>query len=57
MDNTVQKIEKARRDLNEMGIRKGFQDPEVLAQSRMLDELINQYYRICTKSTKVKVAS
>jgi Spo0E like sporulation regulatory protein. len=57
MYNTIQKIEKARQELNEMGIKKGFQDPEVIAQSRMLDELINQYYRISVQPTTVKAAS
>ncbi len=57
MDNTITKIEKARQDLNEMGIKRGFKDPEVIEQSRILDELINEYYRSMEESTKVKAAS
>ncbi|MEA4926629.1 MAG: aspartyl-phosphate phosphatase Spo0E family protein [Syntrophomonadaceae bacterium] len=57
MDNTITKIEKARQDLNEMGLKRGFNDPEVIEQSRMLDELINEYYRSMKEPAKVKAAS
>lgn len=57
MDNAVQKIEKLRQDLIDIGVKRGFQDPQVMEKSRMLDELINQYYRIPQQSAEVKAAS
>ncbi len=57
MDTTIQKIEKLRMELVELGMEKGFQDPQVIEKSQMLDEVINQYYRLPTKSAEVKVAS
>jgi len=57
VDTTIQKIEKLRLELVELGMKKGLQDPLVIEKSQMLDELINQYYRLSTKSPEVKVAS
>jgi hypothetical protein len=41
----IEKIEKVRQELAHLGIEKGFQDPQVIKASQMLDELINQYYK------------
>lgn len=38
-------IEQLRLQLNEIGEKKGLQDPEVFKLSQRLDELIVQYYR------------
>lgn len=57
MDSTIQRIEKARDELIELGIKRGFQDPKVIEKSQILDELINQYYRLIPKSAETKVAS
>ena len=57
VDTTIRKIEKLRLELVELGMKKGLQDPLVIEKSQMLDELINQYYRLSTKSAEVKVAS
>jgi len=57
VDNIVQKIERARMELIEIGMKKGFQNAQVIEKSQMLDELINQYYRLTPKSTEVKTAS
>lgn len=57
MDSTIQKIEKARDELIELGTKRGFQDPKVIEKSQMLDELINQYYRLTPTPSQVKAAS
>jgi len=57
VDNIVQKIERERKELIEIGMKKGFQNAQVIEKSQMLDELINQYYRLTPKSTEVKTAS
>jgi hypothetical protein len=57
MDATIHRIEKMRRELVELGMQKGFQDPQVIEKSQTLDELINQYYRLISKSTGIKAAS
>lgn len=54
MDKINQRIEKARKELIELGMEKGFQDPQVIRKSQALDELINRYYRA---EVEVKVAS
>ena len=54
--NIAMRIEKVREELVDMGIRIGFQDPQVIEKSQMLDELINQYYRLESKPTDVKAA-
>lgn len=41
----LQIIEELRQQLEEIGIEKGLQDPEVLEASQRLDRLINEYYR------------
>lgn len=50
----IQRIENARKELVELGMEKGFQDPQVIKKSQMLDELINQYNRV---PREFKVAS
>ena len=52
-----QRIEKARKELVDLGMAKGFQDPQVIKKSQMLDELINQYYRTEDMEREIKVAS
>ncbi|MBC7293613.1 MAG: aspartyl-phosphate phosphatase Spo0E family protein, partial [Thermoleophilia bacterium] len=45
LDELMQKIRDLRRDLERLvGEKESFIDPEVLAASRMLDALLNQYY-------------
>jgi hypothetical protein len=41
-----EKIEKVRQEMINLGMKKGLQDPQVIKRSQMLNELINQYYRI-----------
>jgi len=53
----VERIEKLRKELVELGMKKGFQDPQVFKKSQMLDELINQYYRFMHEGLDKKVAS
>lgn len=55
--NIIKLIEKARGELVELGMKKGFQHPQVIKKSQMLDELINQYYRLAQRSTRVKAVS
>jgi len=50
----TKRIEKAREELVELGMKKGFSHPQVIKKSQMLDELINQYYR---SQIEVKAAS
>lgn len=50
----TERIERLREELVELGIKKGFQDTQVIKKSQKLDELINQYYRL---SIKIKAAS
>ena len=40
-----QKLERVRKDLNEMAEARGLQDPLVLKQSQFLDELVNRFVR------------
>lgn len=44
LDELLIEIEKKRTLLEELGMKKGFQDPEVISVSIQLDVLINQYY-------------
>ncbi|CAG7638552.1 hypothetical protein PAESOLCIP111_03953 [Paenibacillus solanacearum] len=39
------KLERVRKDLNEMAETRGIQDPLVLQQSQFLDELVNRFLR------------
>ncbi|MEN6327096.1 MAG: aspartyl-phosphate phosphatase Spo0E family protein [Syntrophomonas sp.] len=56
--NIMQRVENMRRELIEIGISHGFQDPQVISLSQQLDELINQYYRLeGHEVTDVKIAS
>jgi hypothetical protein len=57
VDSIIQKIEKARKELIEIGTKKGFQNKQVIEKSQMLDELINQYYRLIAESNDAKAAS
>lgn len=43
--NINKRIKKVLEELVELGLQKGFQDPQVIKKSQMLDKLINQYYR------------
>ncbi|HZK86876.1 MAG TPA: aspartyl-phosphate phosphatase Spo0E family protein [Syntrophomonas sp.] len=43
--NIEQKIEVLREEMVDLGMKKGFQDQQVIIISRKLDELLNQYYR------------
>jgi len=45
-EEIIQKIEEIRKELMIFGVKNGFQDPQVIKTSQMLDELINQYYRV-----------
>lgn len=44
------KIEKLREELVLKGINRGLNDPQVIAASKKLDKLINQYYRLNSDS-------
>lgn len=54
--NIMRKIEEVRHELIELGMKKGFQDPQVISKSQLLDELINQYYRLVKKLTQGKAS-
>lgn len=54
--NIVIRIEKAREELIKIGNEKGLQDPLVIKQSEVLDELINQYYRVERKPSEEKAS-
>lgn len=54
--NIMMRIEEVREELNEIGLKKGFQDPQVIKKSQLLDELINQYYRLEPNSDGVQAA-
>lgn len=41
----IERIEKTRAEMVDLGMRKGLQGPQVIVKSQVLDELINQYYR------------
>jgi hypothetical protein len=45
----ITRIEHLRRQLTNLGEKKGLQDPEVIKLSRKLDELIVLYYRAQAK--------
>jgi hypothetical protein len=42
-EDIIQKIEEIRKELMDLGMEKGLQDPQVIKKSQILDELINQY--------------
>jgi hypothetical protein len=48
MTAIMQHIEKERQKLHDLQAKFGMLDERVLLQSMLLDELINQYYRIRT---------
>lgn len=47
----ITQIEALRHTLNENSCKKSFIDPEVLALSRRLDELLNQYQKMLQKKS------
>lgn len=48
----VKKIEILRSKLHQVGMEKGFKNPEVLQLSQTLDNLINEYYRLAYSQTE-----
>ncbi len=46
LEEILEKMEKLRKELEELALAKGIEDREVLALSRMLDVLLNRYYEI-----------
>ena len=46
LEKLIGEIEKLRAQLHAQGICRGLQDNDVLKKSEMLDNLINQYYRL-----------
>ena len=55
--NIVQRIEALRKELIEQGMKRGFQDSQVLRTSKMLDDLINEYFKITEGKSQEKAAS
>ncbi|MDQ0174600.1 aspartyl-phosphate phosphatase Spo0E family protein [Bacillus chungangensis] len=46
LEDLSRKIEKLRKQLNELGKVKSLYDPEVVDTSQKLDELLNEYERL-----------
>ena len=46
----IERIEKLRIELVELGMKKGFQDPQVIKKSQQLDVIINQYYKLTERT-------
>jgi hypothetical protein len=55
LEKLIAEIEKLRAQLHVQGICRGLQDNDVLKQSEMLDNLINQYYRLMQDTACNKV--
>lgn len=53
----ISRIEKLRLELHKLAIEKGLQDPQVIEVSRLLDELINEYYWLEQCKVKRPIAS
>lgn len=57
--NISRKIERERKRLVELGMSKGFQNPQVIKKSQEVDELLVEYYKLekklnsKTKTTKI----
>ena len=45
----LEKIEELRQKLHQLAETKGLADPEILAASRAIDEVLNEYYRLLFK--------
>lgn len=51
LEKLMQEIEKLRAQLNYQGKCRGLQDDDVLRKSKLLDNLINQYYKLTRTKT------
>ncbi|MEN6388886.1 MAG: aspartyl-phosphate phosphatase Spo0E family protein [Syntrophomonas sp.] len=55
--DVINRIEKLRLELHRLATEKGFQDPQVIEVSGILDELINEYYWLEQLRAKRPIAS
>ncbi|HBQ25872.1 MAG TPA: aspartyl-phosphate phosphatase Spo0E family protein [Syntrophomonas sp.] len=54
MEKLIREIEELRTQLNDQGKRRGLRDSDVLKRSEILDNLINQYYRLLREEASNK---
>lgn len=52
MEKLMYEIEELRTQLNDQGKRRGLHDNDVLKKSKILDNLINQYYLLLREQTR-----
>lgn len=50
INQLIAKIEQERERLVELGTQKGFQHRDVLAKSRYIDDMVNEYYALITEN-------
>lgn len=50
INQLIAKIEKERERLVELGTEKGFQHRDVLAKSRYIDDMVNEYYALINEN-------
>jgi hypothetical protein len=55
MEKLMYEIEELRTQLNDQGKRRGLHDNDVLKKSKILDNLINQYYLLLRENTSKTV--
>lgn len=54
MEELMKKIETLRHTMEDLSSANGIKDPKVIALSQQLDNLLNEYYRLCHRYSMLK---